>query len=191
MKGLHWLRLALLSLVVSVQSVFSAEISIIGDSLVVGSQKYIRNLFFDRRIHIDAQVGRQFRSAFDIIHSVKPGSIVVINLFNNSPVDYQEIESLVKILRDRNIHIVFVNTHVPRSWREYNNRNLQLIKLRYPEVYVLDWGNIINTFCFERNCLRSDGVHLTQEGSFYYALALYFVVHQAMRERYDSTTGEP
>lgn len=172
-------------------SAFCAEVYIIGDSLVVGSQRFIRELFFDRQVYIDAQVGRHFKSAFDLIHGVKPGSVVVVNLFNNSPVDYWQIESLVGILKERNARIVFVNTHVPRPWRNYNNRNLELLKLRHPDVYVLDWERTMEILCQGKRCVRSDGVHLTEEGSFYYALALYFAVSQALKESYERQTGEP
>lgn len=185
------INLILLLFFVFGKGVFASEINIIGDSLIVGSQKYIRNLLFEYDLNIDAKEGRHFKSAFELVEKIKPGSIVVINLFNNSAVDYREIETLIQILTEKGSTIVFINTHVQRSWREYNNRNLQLIKLKYPQVYLLDWEKAMSVLCYNVNCLRSDGVHFTQEGSFNYALALYFVISQAIKENYAYKNRKP
>lgn len=185
------IRLIFLLFLLFFRGIFAYEVNIIGDSLIVGSQKYIRNLLFEYELNIDAKEGRHFKDAFGLVEKIKPGSVVVINLFNNSAVDYKEIEAMVQILTGKGSRIVFVNTHVQRSWREYNNRNLQLIKLKYPQVYLLDWEKAMSVLCYNVNCLRSDGVHFTQEGSFNYALALYFVISQAIKENYAYKNRKP
>ncbi|MEM4596586.1 MAG: hypothetical protein QXG54_04715 [Desulfurococcaceae archaeon] len=76
------------------------EVYIIGDSLIVCSQSYIKEFLKGHEVKIFAKVGRHFTSAFEFVDKVSPNSIVVVNLFNNSAVSYQQIVRMIGILRN-------------------------------------------------------------------------------------------
>lgn len=165
---------------------FGNSINIIGDSLIVGSSEYLRSIF-ETKAYIDAKIGRHFEEAFEIIRNLEErnslGQIVVVNLTNNSAVSYESFEKLLNYLKEKGRSVIFVNTHVPKSWRDYNNQNLNKLIKNRKDFYLVDWYDIFNAVCHEHSCLRKDGVHLTKEGSLLYAYSISFAIWQALKEK--------
>lgn len=157
------------------------KIYIIGDSLIVGSKNFLIQMLNEYDLQIDAKIGRYYKTVFTKVNIIEPNSIVVVNLFNNSVVSYNDLEILVKKLSTKNVTIVFINTHVKRQWRDYNNRNLKLLKENYPQVYLIDWNSIFTNLCNSISCLQKDGVHLTKKGYYYYALAIASTINSIIR----------
>lgn len=171
----------------------ASYVSIIGDSLIVGSSEKLRQILNVRTI-IDAKVGRHFHEAFEIIYDLANnnalGDIVVINLTNNSEVSYETFERLLNYLNSRGKTVILVNTHVPRSWKNQNNQTLlQLVKDRR-DFYLLDWNDIFKRFCRNTTCLRKDQVHLTEDGSYIYAYSIAYAVQKVIKQRYLYAKGK-
>lgn len=158
--------------------VFAEDVVIIGDSLTVGSEKYIRH--FIPGAVIDAKVGRKFQEVMGIIRSLenegKLKSTVVISLSTNSQVSLEELISVVDYLLERGKKVILVNTKVPRKWEDINNYNIYLAKSIRPQIEVVDWKRISDHYCKVYSCFRPDGYHLTDVGSYIYSYVIYYYI---------------
>ena len=65
--------------------------------------------------------------------------------------------------------VVVVDTAVPRSWREDNNRLIHLVLKDYPAVQLVDWATIS---VGHPEYFAPDGVHLSEEGGKVYVGAI-------------------
>lgn len=149
---------------------------IIGDSLTVGSEKYLR--YFIPNAVINAKVGRKFQEVIDIIKVLENEgnlkSVVVISLATNSEVSLEEILYVIDYLSDRGKKVILVNSKVPRKWEEVNNYNLYLAKIKRPQIELVDWKRISDHYCNIYHCFRTDGYHLTDIGSYIYSYSIYY-----------------
>ncbi|WP_028950996.1 acyltransferase [Sulfurihydrogenibium subterraneum] len=157
---------------------FAQEITIIGDSLTVGSEKYLRQQIPD--VVIDAKVGRKFQEAMPVIKELESkcllGKIVVIALGTNGIFTVEEALEVIDYLNTRQRKVIFVNVKVPRYWESQVNQNYQILKQLRPNIEVIDWNYLSTVLCSRPDigaCFRQDGYHLTQIGSYIYSYIIY------------------
>ncbi|MCX7761042.1 MAG: acyltransferase [Hydrogenothermaceae bacterium] len=167
-----------LSLFMILTKSYGEEVVIIGDSLTVGSQKYIK--YFIPKAVIDAKVGRKFQEVMDIIKNLEINGnlkdIVVISLATNGEISLQELVYVVDYLSEKGKKVILVNTKVPRRWEDINNYNIYLAKALRPHIEVVDWKRISDYYCKTYQCFRSDGYHLTDVGSYIYSYVIYYYI---------------
>lgn len=167
----------LLTLLILFKLAFSQEITIIGDSLTVGAQNYIKQQIPD--VVIDAKVGRKFQEAMVRIKDLESkgllGRVVVIALGTNGTFTVEEGLKVIDYLQSKGRKVIFINAKVPRWWESEVNKNYQILKTIRPSVEVIDWYNLSGIICSRSdiNCFRPDGYHLTSEGSYIYSYIIY------------------
>lgn len=168
----------LFGLFIFVKVSYANDVVIIGDSLTVGSEKYLRQ--FMPNVVIDAKVGRKFQEVMQIIKSLELENnlknIVVISLSTNSPVSLQELVNVIDYLTEKGKKVILVNTKVPRSWEDINNYNIYLAKSIRPHIEIVDWKRISDYYCRTYSCFRPDGYHLTEVGSYIYSYVIYYYI---------------
>ena len=157
---------------------FAQEITIIGDSLTLGSEKYIRQQIPDAVI--DAKVGRKFQEAMPVIKELESkgllGKIVVIALGTNGLFTVEDGLQVIDYLTARQRKVIFVNVKVPRYWESQVNQNYQILKQLRPNIEVIDWNYLSTVLCSRPDigaCFRQDGYHLTPVGSYIYSYIIY------------------
>ncbi|MEZ0323360.1 MAG: acyltransferase [Hydrogenothermaceae bacterium] len=172
------LVLGFLSLFIVLTKSYSEEVVIIGDSLTVGSQKYLK--YFIPNAVIDAKVGRKFQEVMDIVKNLESSGnlkdIVVISLATNGEISLQELIYVIDYLSQKGKKVILVNTKVPRKWEDVNNYNIYLAKVLRPNIEVVDWKKISDYYCKIYQCFRSDGYHLTDVGSYIYSYVIYYYI---------------
>ncbi|MCX7738348.1 MAG: acyltransferase [Hydrogenothermaceae bacterium] len=158
--------------------VFGEDVTIIGDSLTVGSEKYIK--YFIPSAVVDAKVGRKFQEVMGIIKELEETgrlrNTVVIGLATNSQISIEELVYVIDYLTAKGRRAILVNAKVPRKWEEINNYNIYLTKVLRPNIEVVDWKKISEYYCRAYICFRSDGYHLTDVGSYIYSYAIYYYI---------------
>ncbi|PMP77272.1 MAG: acyltransferase [Sulfurihydrogenibium sp.] len=156
---------------------FAQDVTIIGDSLVVGAQNYLKQQIPD--VVIDAKVGRKFQEALPRIKYLESkgllGKIVVIALGTNGAFSVEEGLEVIDYLQSKGRKVIFVNAKVPRSWESEVNQTYEKLKKLRPSIEVIDWYNLSTTICSNSDvkCFRPDGYHLTPEGSYIYSYIIY------------------
>ncbi len=156
---------------------FAQEITIIGDSLTVGAQNYLKQQIPD--VVIDAKVGRKFQEAMPRIKDLEAsgllGRVVVIALGTNGTFSVEEGLQVIDYLQSKGRKVIFVNTKVPRWWESEVNRTYQILKSIRPSIEVIDWYSLSSVICsrIDVNCFRPDGYHLTSTGSYIYSYIIF------------------
>ena len=140
-----------------------------GDSVILG----IRNkLAMQEDIAlINARVGRQIGELITAIEEDKPrvgSSIVVFNVGNNNSVSREDMVKLMELLKDQP-KIIVVNTAVPRTWRDGNNKIISEVVSKYPNATLVDWAQIAEN---HPEFFAPDGVHLIEAGSDVYIASI-------------------
>ncbi|MGC8968953.1 MAG: hypothetical protein ACP5JV_11780, partial [Thermus sp.] len=154
---------------------FGVEVSIIGDSLTVGSKDFLKMHIPDAVI--DGKVGRKFQEAMERLKYLEAkgllGKIVVIELGTNGPFTVEEGLKLIDYLQSKNRKVIFVNVKVPKPWEPVVNQTYEKLKELRPSIEVIDWYNLSTVLCpLENKCFRPDGYHLTNQGSAVYSLII-------------------
>jgi peptidoglycan/LPS O-acetylase OafA/YrhL len=140
-----------------------------GDSVILG----IRNkLGMQKEIAlINARVGRQIEELIQVVEEDKPklgSSPVVLNVGNNNAVSREDMVKLMELLKGQP-KVVVVNTSVPRTWREGNNRIISEVVSSYPNAVLVDWASIAEN---HPEFFAPDGVHLVEAGSDVYVASI-------------------
>jgi peptidoglycan/LPS O-acetylase OafA/YrhL len=140
-----------------------------GDSVILG----IRNkLAMQEEISlINARVGRQIQELIQEVEADKPRvgeSKVVLNVGNNNSVSREDMVKLMELLKDQP-RVVVVNTSVPRTWRDGNNKIISEVVSRYPNAVLVDWASIAEN---HPEFFAPDGVHLIEAGSDVYVASI-------------------
>jgi hypothetical protein len=140
-----------------------------GDSVILG----IRNkLSMQEEISlINARVGRQIQELIQEVEADKPRvgeSKVVLNVGNNNSVSREDMVKLMELLKDQP-RVVVVNTSVPRTWRDGNNKIISEVVSRYPNAVLVDWASIAEN---HPEFFAPDGVHLIEAGSDVYVASI-------------------
>lgn len=140
-----------------------------GDSVILG----IRNkLAAQEEIAlINARVGRQIQELITEVEADKPRvgeSKVVLNVGNNNSVSREDMVKLMELLKDQP-RVVVVNTSVPRTWQDGNNKIISEVVSRYPNAVLVDWASIAEN---HPEFFAPDGVHLIEAGSDVYVASI-------------------
>ena len=140
-----------------------------GDSVILG----IRNkLAMQSEIAlINARVGRQIPELIKAVEEDKPkvgSSSVVLNVGNNNSVSREDMVKLMELLKDQP-KVVVVNTSVPRTWREGNNKIISEVVAGYPNAVLVDWASTAEN---HPEFFAPDGVHLIEAGSDVYVASI-------------------
>jgi peptidoglycan/LPS O-acetylase OafA/YrhL len=131
-----------------------------GDSVILGIRFEL-----NARVNIgliNARVGRQAPELLEVIRNDKAnmvGSTIVLNLGNNNKLGEDQVAAIFAELKDQP-RIIVVNTAVPRSWRDVNNRLIAQYAAQYG-ARLIDWAAISNG---HPEYFGSDGVHLVPAG---------------------------
>ncbi len=140
-----------------------------GDSVILG----IRNkLAMQSEIAlINARVGRQIPELIKAVEEDKSkvgSSSVVLNVGNNNSVSREDMVKLMELLKDQP-KVVVVNTSVPRTWREGNNKIISEVVAGYPNAVLVDWASTAEN---HPEFFAPDGVHLIEAGSDVYVASI-------------------
>lgn len=154
-------------------------VTAVGDSVLLSASEALQASF--KTAYVDAAIGRQVSDAVIVLDWMaeheRLGEIVVIALGSNGAFPDGEIERLITKLGNER-QIFFVNTNVPRYWKDTVNNTLQQAQQTYSNVHVIDW----NTAATQRaNVFYEDGIHPNKEGALYYA--------EVIKKGIESVTG--
>ena len=144
-----------------------------GDSVILGVRAKL-----ERQVHISliyARVGRQapeLLAAMGVDQISVPESPIVFNLGNNNKLSLETVSEIFETLKNQP-QIVVVNTAVPRSWRDENNKIIATVAANYPNVKLVDWNKISEG---KPQLFAPDGVHLSPMGSDAYVAAILDVL---------------
>jgi peptidoglycan/LPS O-acetylase OafA/YrhL len=144
-----------------------------GDSVILGVRAKL-----ERQVHIsliNARVGRQapeLLAAMGVDQISVPESPIVFNLGNNNKLSIETVTEIFETVRNQP-QIVVVNTAVPRSWRDENNKIIATVAANYPNVKLVDWNKISEG---KPQLFAPDGVHLSPMGSDAYVAAILDVL---------------
>ena len=153
----------------SVISEHQTGLWVTGDSVILG----IRNkLAMQEDIAlINARVGRQIGELITAIEEDKPrvgSSPIVLNVGNNNAVSREDMVKLMELLKDQP-KVVVVNTSVPRTWRDGNNKIISEVVSGYPNAALVNWAEIAEN---HPEFFAPDGVHLIEAGSDVYIASI-------------------
>ncbi len=95
---------------------------------------------------VDAVVSEQWSEGVQQAESLRAagqlGSIVVVALGTNGPIDSSDVAEMVHALAGAS-RIVFVTNHVPtRFWQDPNNEVIDASASQYKNVVVADWASL-------------------------------------------------
>ena len=140
-----------------------------GDSVILGIKSKLAKQ--EEIALINARVGRQIQELIKAVEEDKPkvgSSPVVLNVGNNNSVSREDMLKLMELLKDQP-KIVVVNTSVPRTWRDGNNKIISEVVARYPNAILVDWASIAEN---HPEFFAPDGVHLIEAGSDVYVASI-------------------
>ncbi len=147
-----------------------------GDSVILGIRSKLQS-----HLHIaliNARVGRQIQELTAVVKADRaqvPRSIVILDLGNNNHLTEQSVVDLLDLLKDQP-QIVLVNTAVPRSYRDDNNKIINRVSRNYPQLTVVDWKTLSTG---HPEFFAADGVHLSDSGSDVYVAAILEVLNKS------------
>jgi len=153
----------------TISSVSSKGLWVTGDSVILG----IRNklAMHEDIALINARVGRQIQELIKAVEEDKPkvgNSKVVLNVGNNNSVSREDMVKLMELLKNQP-KVVVVNTSVPRTWREGNNKIISEVVSNYPNAVLVNWSAIAEN---HPEFFAPDGVHLVEAGSDVYVASI-------------------
>jgi peptidoglycan/LPS O-acetylase OafA/YrhL len=140
-----------------------------GDSVILGIKSKLASQ--EEIAVINARVGRQIQELIKAVEEDKPkagSSPVVLNVGNNNSVSREDMVKLMELLKNQP-KIVVVNTSVPRTWREGNNKIISEVVANYPNATLVDWASIAEN---HPEFFAPDGVHLIEAGSDVYVASI-------------------
>lgn len=132
-----------------------------GDSVILGIRNSLAEEF--PVALVNARIGRQADELLDVIKKDKataPTGPVVLNMGNNGALNVDQVVAIFEVLKDSE-KVIVVNTAVPRGWRDDNNRLIEEVAQRYPNISIVDWNSVSAD---HPEYFAPDGVHLVPEG---------------------------
>ena len=140
-----------------------------GDSVILGIHSKLEA--HDHIGLINARVGRQIQELTDVVRSDRSqmvGATVILDLGNNNHLTESSVVELLDLLK-KQPRIILVNTAVPRSWREDNDRIIAKVMKNYPQTTLVDWYALSQG---HPEFFAPDGVHLSDLGGDVYVSAI-------------------
>lgn len=146
-----------------------------GDSVILG----IRNVLakYQKIELINARVGRQIGELIQVAKTDQQyvaKSPVILNMGNNNALREADVRSLLDIVKNQP-EIIVVNTAVPRSWRESNNKVIAKVVKDYSNATLVSWDVISKN---HPEYFAEDGVHLNPPGVNAYVAAILEVLNK-------------
>lgn len=136
----------------------------VGDSMLVNIGPELQKVFTNAVI--DADIGRQLydsEETFISLHTRYPDiREIIIILGSNGTFRENDLESILTPF-DNETTFYFVNTTVPRSWRESVNNTLAAAAEKNSQIVLIDWHEYAVPYMDE--WFYEDGVHTNQSGS--------------------------
>ena len=132
-----------------------------GDSVILGIRAKLLNYF--PIALINARVGRQIGELIQVVQHDRVGlenSTVILDLGNNNHLVESDVRTLFELLKNQP-KIIVVDTAVPRSWRDDNNRIIRKVIADYPQAKLVDWAALSQN---HPEYFAPDGVHLDDAG---------------------------
>jgi hypothetical protein len=146
-----------------------------GDSIILGIREKLAS---DYPIAlINARVGRQIGELIQVVKNDRTGlsdSPVIFDLGNNNHLTQEDVRTLFALLQNQPKMIV-VDTAVPRSWRDDNNRIIRSVLVDFPQVRLVDWASLSQG---HPEYFAPDGVHLSDLGGNVYVGAIIEALKQ-------------
>lgn len=143
------------------------DITAIGDSLMVDVEPYLNKRL--PGITVDGKIGRQMYEFPAVLKQLKAdgklGHTVIIEAGTNGPFTKEQMETMLHSLGS-DTHILLINTRVPRPWESVVNSTLAEVHKDVPNTALLNW---YDASVGKDSYFYPDGVHLTPDGSEYYA----------------------
>lgn len=145
----------------------TGTVSAIGDSVMLGARSILKETIPGTKV--DAAVSRYPGAFIGKLKRYVAGNrlapIVVLHPGTNGVLPESMMREMLDILVD-SPRVVVVNTNMPRSWRDPNNKVIEDVVPDYPNALLADWraASIDHPEYF-----ASDGIHLTQSGARAYA----------------------
>ena len=153
----------------TVMGVSKSGLWVTGDSVILGIRS---KLAMQEEIAlINARVGRQIQELIKEVEADKPRageSKVVLNVGNNNSVSREDMFKLMELLKNQP-KVIVVNTSVPRTWRDGNNKIIGEVVSSYPNAVLVDWASIAEN---HPEFFAPDGVHLIEAGSDVYVASI-------------------
>jgi hypothetical protein len=124
-------------------------------------------------VDVDAVVSRQWDTGVSLVEQLHAdhtlGSVVVIDLGTNGPVDVEQFGQMMSALSGVSV-VVFVTIHLPPSysWATSVNATLESQVPRYPAARLADFDALADT---HPEWFGSDGVHMPIGGTGAQAMA--------------------
>lgn len=153
------------------ETVFSNTVSttFIGDSVLLASMNELGKIF--PTAVVDASIGRQLYQSTNVVLALKQQNLiketVVVVLGTNGAFSLSQAEHLAKTIGMEK-QIFFVNTNVPRLWKNQVNQTLQELDEKYANIHMIDWNAHLQEH--QQDWLYSDSIHPNEEGSKQFAL---------------------
>lgn len=136
------------------------HVTAIGDSVMIDAEP---DLQFDiPGIDVEAEVSRQWYEGVDLAQAMREngtlGSIVVIDLGTNGPVDVGQFQQMMSVLSGVSV-VVFVTIHLPSyySWSKSVNATLEQEVPRYRNARLADFNALADA---NPQWFGPDGVHM-------------------------------
>ncbi len=170
-----------------------SNVTIIGDSITVGSTAALKNVFPNiADSDINARVSRPWGEGLQIARSMPLKDTVVFALgTNNNPLRQSEIDEAISIIGDNRL-IVFVTNYngSPTNTNGYPEANNELLKqaaTAHSNVVIADWYTAIagNPSAY----LGSDNLHPNGAGADLFAQTIYDTVNANATNMGCSTVG--
>lgn len=143
------------------------HISIIGDSVMVNVEPYIKNQF--PNTDVNASIGRQLHESTALIKSMKQndtlGDIVIIALGSNGAFTSEQLSDVIASIGTER-QIILINTRVPRNWENIVNERLEEAAENDSSIRLIDWYSVSSG---HDEYFANDGIHLTKTGAKAYA----------------------
>lgn len=132
-----------------------------GDSVILGIRSELSEI--SPISLVNARIGRQAPELLEVMkQDIKQvgANQVVFNLGNNGLLQADVAREIFELVKNQS-SVIVVNTAVPRSWRESNNKLITEIAAQYSNIRVIDWNSISYG---HPEYFAPDGVHLVPAG---------------------------
>lgn len=150
------------------QNAQTLEITAIGDSVMLGSEYGLKEIF--PNIDIDATVSRQAYQGSEIIKAKKEqGSLsdtIVIGLGTNGTITKDDIKNVMQAAGKKR-QVYWISVNVDQPWEAGDNKELKAASKRYKNFHIIDWKK----FAKEKgdsSWFSADGIHPSVKGQAYY-----------------------
>jgi hypothetical protein len=116
------------------------RVSAIGDSVMMDMESDLQADV--RGVDVDAYVGQQWYEGVSDAQQLRAdgqlGSVVVIELGTNGPIDSGDMSEMMQVLPGVS-RVVFVTNFVPDYWQNPNNAVIEAAASQYKNVAVANW----------------------------------------------------